>query len=102
MELLHEGYPVLIGLLLSPIFIVIRALGSRVLQVGLSLAPAVAIGAGASALNGELVVGFPAGLFAVAADSMLVYGAALVASHLFWTRLLSKGALGAAPGRREG
>ena len=95
MDVLHEGYPFLLGLLLSPLFALARAARPRLLWAALALAPAVVVGACASALNGELAVGLPEGLFAVAADSMLVYGGGLVAWWLLWRRLLARRETGA-------
>ncbi|MDB5057966.1 MAG: hypothetical protein JWO59_1438 [Chloroflexi bacterium] len=102
LELLHEGYPALIGLLLSPIFLVFRAMSPRSVRAGCSLAPSVAIGACVSALNGELTVGFPDGLLAVAADSMLVYGTALFAYVVFWKRLKRRSSMSVVRSRQQG
>jgi|GEM_PF-2849701 len=89
MEFLHESIPSLLGLLLSPLLIAIRTVRPLVARLGASLLPAILVGASVSFLNGELAVGMPEGLFAVAADTMLVCGGALIAYRFGWpgTRL---------------
>lgn len=101
MEILHESIPFLLGLLLSPLTIVLRAIRPLAARLGISLLPAILVGASVSFLNGELTVGMPEGLFAVAADTMLVCGGALIAYRFAVRPLLERGSLPAFL-RREG
>jgi len=93
MEALHESIPFLLGLLLSPLTIVLRAIRSLAARLGVSLLPAILVGAAVSYLNGELAVGMPEGLFAVAADTMLVCGGALIAYRFAVRPLLERSSL---------
>lgn len=102
MEVLHESIPFLLGLLLSPLTIVLRAMRSLAARLGVSLLPAILVGATVSYLNGELAVGMPEGLFAVAADTMLVCGGALIAYHFAVRPLLERNSLAAFRRRERG
>lgn len=102
MEVLHESIPFLLGLGLSPLLIALRALRPLSLRLAISLLPAILAGASVSFLNGELTVGMPEGLFAVAADTMLLCGVALVAYRLAWRPLLERGDLAALRRRERG
>lgn len=102
MEFLHESIPFLLGLLLSPLLIALRSLRPLAARLGISLLPAILVGASVSFLNGELTVGMPEGLFAVAADTMLVCGGVLVAYRFAWRPLLQRGGLSALRRREPG
>ena len=85
MDLLRETAPFLIGMIVSPIImLIIRPGWSGQSKFLAAFLPALVLGCLTSALAGELMAGLPDGMISVIIDTSLVYTGSQLAYRLFW------------------
>jgi hypothetical protein len=91
MDLLKETAPFLIGFIVPPILIFIRArTWPGLLKFTTAFLSAVILGTCVSALAGELAVGMPDELISVLIDTSLVYAGSQVAYWIIWKPVLEE------------
>jgi len=91
MDLLHETAPFLVGMIVSPILmLLIRPQWSGQRKFLATFLPALILGFCTSTLASELTAGLPDGLIAVIIDTSLVYTGSQLAYWLLWKPVLGE------------
>ncbi|HEY7349831.1 MAG TPA: hypothetical protein VH599_16055 [Ktedonobacterales bacterium] len=92
MEMIKEGVPFLVGLMIPPfLMLIINPAWSKMGKFAATILPAMIIGGTISILVGEVIgVDPPEAIVAIIIDTSLVYTGSQVAYHLAWKGLLKE------------